>query len=243
MPTTVTVFDLISEALAIYGEYAAGETLDASTVQTCLFTLNGALDGLGGEPLAMWQTALLTFATIAGKQSYTLGPSAADWITTAAPPAEITGAGVVTNGLEIPLSLLAPDVWAGLGLKSMASSWPSGVWIQYGPAVHTLNFWPVPSAALSIKLYGLQPIPRFSAQTDVITLPPGYQEFLVYDLAIKTSSKFGADLPGWLPTAWREARTRVKESNYRAIESRLDPALTQRSGGRGVPSIRFYTGQ
>jgi hypothetical protein len=241
MPTTVTVFDLISEALAIFGEYAAGETLDASTVQSLLFTLNGALDGLGGERLAMWQNATLTFSTIGGKQSYTLGPSAADWITTAAAPAAITGAGVVAGGVEIPLSLLTADVWAGLGLKSLASSWPSGVWIQYGPALHTLNFWPVPSAALSVKLYGAQPIPRFSAQTDTVTLPPGYQEFLVYDLAIKSSSKFGADLPGWLATAWREARTRVKESNFRALESRCEPALTQRNG-RGWPSINFYTG-
>lgn len=237
----VTVFDLITEALAIYGEYAAGESLDASSVQSLLFTLNGALDGLGGEPLAMFQATANTFATIAGKQAYTVGPSPADWITATA-PVDFKRAGVLMNGLEIPIEIISADAWAALELKGMQSSIPSRLWVQYEPTAHVLSFWPVPSGAFSVTLYGSLPIPRFTAQTDTVSLPPGYQEFLVYDLAIKTSSKFGADLPGWLPAAWREAKTRVKEGNFAALESRCDPALTHRSG-RGVPSINFYTGK
>jgi hypothetical protein len=242
MAAPITVFDLVSEALAIYGEYAAGETLDASTVQSLIFTLNGAIDGLGAERLSIYSTSILSYNTIAGKGAYTLGPSPADWVTTAAAPAMISRVGMITNGsLEIPIDTISADEWAGYGLKTMQSSISSAVWIAYGPTVHTLNFWPVPSVAFAVNLYAAQPIAKFSAQTDTVILPPGYQEFLTYDLAIKTSSKFGADIPAWLPQAWREARTRIKERNYRALDSRCDPALTHQ-GRRGWPSIHFYTG-
>jgi hypothetical protein len=237
----VTVFDLITEALAIYGEYAAGESLDSSSVQSLLFTLNAAIDGLGAERLSIYSTSVLSYTTIAGKQSYTFGPAAADWVTAVA-PAYISRAGVLSGGVELPLAIVNADEWAGIGLKSMQSTIPSALWPQYGPASHTLNFWPVPSGAFAVALYVAQQIPKFVAQTDTVSLPPGYQEFLTYDLAIKSSSKFGAPLPDWLPQAWREARTRIKERNYRAFDSRCDPALTQGSG-RGVPSIDFYTGK
>lgn len=237
----VTVLDLITETLAIYGEYSPGEPLDAAAVQSCLFTLNGALDGLGDERLSIYSTSVLNYNAIAGKQSYTFGPAPADWVTTAAAPSYISRAGVNVGGVEIPVSVVNGDEWAGLGLKTLQSSIPSALWPQYGPVNHVLNLWPIPSAVMQFSLYVAQQIPRFAAQTDTVVLPAGYQEFLVYDLAIKTASKFGAPLPEWIPGAWREARTRIKERNYRALESRLDPALRMGSG-RGVPSIRFYTG-
>jgi hypothetical protein len=239
----LSVLDLITEALALMGEYSPGEPLDAAAVQSLLFTLNGALDGLGGEPLAIYSNAVLTFATIAGKQAYTLGPTPADWVTAAAVPSLINGVSMLANGaLELPIDSVSADEWAGYGLKSMQSSISSAVWIQYGPASHVLNFWPVPSVAFSVKLYTSQQVPQFVTSADSVVLPTGYQEFLTYDLVIKSAAKFGAAIPEWVPTAWRDARTRIKERNFRALESRCDPALTQQGRRGGWPSIRFYTG-
>jgi hypothetical protein len=240
MAAPITVLDLITEVLALYGEYSPGESLDASSVQTVLFTLNGALDGLGAERLSIYSTTLATYNTIAGKGAYTLGPSPADWVTAAA-PAFVSRAGMLSGSLEIPIDLISADEWARFQLKTMQSTIATAAWVQFGPTSHTINFWPVPSIAFPVNLYVAQQIPRFAAQTDSVILPPGYQEFLVYDCAIKTASKFGAPLPEWIPTAWREARTRIKERNFRALESRCDPALTHKSG-RGWPSINFYTG-
>lgn len=241
--SALSVLDLITEALALYGEYAAGEAIDAATVQSLLFTLNAAIDGLGGEPLAIFQTSILSFSTVAGQQTYTLGPDPANnWITTAAAPAAVLRAGLVLNGLELPIAILTADEWAALELKGLQSSITSGLWPQYGATSHTLSLWPVPSAAAPVRLYGAQQTAQFTAASDSVSLPPGYQEFLVYDLALKSASKFGAELPSWLPVAWREAKTRIKERNFAALDCATDPALTHRSG-RGWPSINFYTGK
>lgn len=240
--SAVSVLDLITEVLSLYGEYAPGESIDAAAAQGLLFTLNGALDGMGGEPLSIYSNGVLTFNTIAGKQAYTLGPDPSnDWVTAGAAPASLPRLGLLASSLEIPISLVSASEWAGYGLKTMQSSIATAAWIQYAPAAHTLNFWPVPSVAYAVKVYTAQPVPAFAALSDSVILPPGYQEFLTYDLCIKSAAKFGASVPEWVPSAWREARTRIKERNYRGIESRLDPALS-RASGRGWPSIKFYTG-
>jgi len=244
MAGSISVLDLITEALSIMGEYAPGEALDAASVSSLLFTLGGAIDGLGGEPLAIYSDGILSYNTTAAKQSYTLGPDVGnDWITTAAAPSEIVRIGVVSNGMELPIEIINAQQWAGFALKTLQSSIVSAAWPQYGAVSHTLYFWPVPSTVLAVKLYTLQQVPTFTASTDSIVLPPGYQEFLTYDLVIKSASKFGAALPEWVPPAWREARTRIKERNYQALESRCDPALTGRGRGR-VPAERlsFYRG-
>lgn len=240
MASVIAVSDLITEALALFGEYAPGEAIDAAVSQGLLNTLNAAIDGLGAERLSIYSTSVLTYATTAGKQSYTLGPAPADWAAAAA-PAYVSKAGLITGGVELPVGLVNGDEWADLSLKSMQSTISSALWVQYGPTSHVLNFWPVPSAVAGVNLYAAQQIPKFNAITDTVALPAGYQEFLTYDLALKSHSKLGAALPDWLPMAWRESKTRVKERNYRALEARMDPALA-RGSSRGVPSIRFYTG-
>lgn len=238
----LSVLDLITEALALMGEYSPGEPLDAASAQSLLFTLNGAIDGLGGEPLAIYSNSVLNFATIAGKQTYSLGldPSN-DWDTQAAAPSLITRVGMMANALELPIEIVSAEEWARYGLKTMQSTISSAVWIQYGPAANVLNFWPVPSVAFQVNLYIAQQIPKFVATTDSVSLPPGYQEFLTYDLVIKSAAKFGASIPEWIPQAWREARTRIKERNFQSVNSRCDPALTHQ-GRRGWPSLGFYTG-
>jgi hypothetical protein len=242
MGAPITVLDLITETLSIFGEYTPGEPLDAASVQSLLFTLNGAVDGMGAESLAIFANSVLPFTTAAGKQNYTLGPDPGnDWITAAAAPSEISRVGVVLNGAELPVKLLNADEWALQALKTLQSTLVSAVWLQYGPVSHTLTFWPIPTLGLAVNLYAAQQTPRFAALTDSVILPPGYQEFLTYDLVIKSASKFGAALPDWVPPAWREARTRIKEYNYQALESRSEDALLT-SRGRGAALLRFYTG-
>jgi hypothetical protein len=241
----VTVFDLITEALAIYGEYAAGESLDASSVQSLLFTLNGAIDGLGAERLSIYSTSVLSYTTIAGKQSVHLRAGGGGLGHGGRGSGlHLARRRMLSNGgVELPIAIVNADEWAGIWAevdadqrslrRSGLSTGRPRIRSTFGLCLRARSLW------------RSTPRNRFRnswRKRDTVSLPPGYQEFLTYDLAIKSSSKFGAPLPDWLPQAWREARTRIKERNYRAFDSRCDPALTQGSG-RGVPSIDFYTGK
>lgn len=238
---TVTANDLITESLALMGEYAPGEPLDAAAVTTMIFTLNGILDGLGAERLALfanWTAAV----TVPPGPAFTLLPPV--FAGTGA-PADLTGVGVMVDAnVERPVRMLTSEEFRRIALKSMTGVIPEAVWVHPANGSITINLWPVPSQLVFLKLYYSYPLASVASGTDVVAMPPGYQELLTYELAIKAAPKFGANLPPWIYSAWQQAKTRVKENNFEAVDSRTDPALSWR--GRGsVPAERlsFYSGE
>jgi hypothetical protein len=239
----ITVSDLIAEALSHIGVFQ-GDPLSAADIQSAFFTLNAIVDAWGADDCAIFDTSTLSFATIVGKQAYTIGTANTnDWVAPLLPP-EFTRVGVVMAAqttLELAVDILTLDQWASIGLKAMQSTIITGMWADFGSAAHTLNFWPVPSAACTIKLYVPQPVSTFTATSNTVVLPPGYLEALTFELAIKCSSKFGAQIPSWLPAAWSEAKARIKGANFEPIDARCDPAIVG-TGRRGGGSIDFYLG-
>jgi hypothetical protein len=231
---SVLVSDLAAEVLSLYGSYVPGETIATADIQSLIFTLNGILDGYGAEYLTVYNsTVLSSFSLSANKGAYTLGSSGTDW-TLALIPSILTGVGaIIAPNLENPLQVLTDPEWARIGLKTLTSTIPQAVWIQNTSPTVTFNFWPVPSAAVAVRIYGANQITRVTASTDLLNLPAGFQELLTYDLAIKASPKFGANLPAWLIPAWQQARTRVKESNFEGFISRPDATLGRALVDRG----------
>jgi len=239
----VLVLDVLNEVLSILGVYAPGENITAADSQSMLFTLNGILDGLGAEIFAIVDHPVYAFPVVGSKQAYTLGPDASnDWVTPTL-PASIVAVSVLVGALEVSLAPLNTDEWQAIGIKSFSGGvFPSGYWLQYGAAFHTLNFFPMPSSTNAVRLYCDSPLTSFTAVTNTVAMPAGYQEFLTYDLAIKSAGKFGKSLPGWLPEARRDARSRIKEANYTPIYSRCDDALLAGGGGLGGGSMLFASG-
>jgi len=208
----VLVSDIAVEVLSILGVYAPGEPVATADSASLLFTLNGIVDGFAAERLMIFETAILPFSTVIAKQSYKLGPDGTnDWVTTFLPGA-VTSIGLLTVGgtLEIPLALYTLAQWQAIALKATAGV-PTACWPQYGAVFHTLNFWPVPNVVSPVLLYVQKQIPLFTSVTNTVLLPPGYQELLTYELALKSVGKFGREVPAWLPAAWRAARTRVED--------------------------------
>lgn len=237
----VTVLDIATEVLSILGVYSPGEAIAAADSAALLFTLGGIVDGYGSEFLTIYNSSVLTFATVGGKQAYTVGPDVGnDWVT-AQLPADISGVSAMLGTVEVPLTFYTETQWQSIALKSMGGAGlVSGVWVQRGFPAHTLNFWPVPTTGLSVRLYCALPIPRFTDVTNIVALPPNYQQLLTYELVIKASSTMGAQIPPWVPVAYAEARTRIKEANFTVIDAELDPALSPRGG---TDLLGFYTGR
>lgn len=241
----LTFQDIINEALGILGVYT-GDPLAASESQSAFFTLQAIIDGYGAEALIIQENEVSRFVTTAGKSQYTLGVDAGnDWVVSTLPPSfsEVT---MSTGALEIPLEILTPAKWAMLALKSLQSSILSGMWPNFGPTVHTLSFYPVPGAIIPINLYTPEILSAPTATGNTFTAAPGYQELYTFELAIKASSKFGAQIPAWVPPAWADAKAKIKGANFNPLDVYCDAALVSlnsknRTLGRG--SIAFYTGE
>jgi hypothetical protein len=252
-PGLVSVLDVITEVLSLLRAYSPGEPIAAADSSSCLFTLSGLIDGWGAERLTVFRGNVATFTTTAGKQTYTVGPAAAlapaspDWLLDPCPPDfnAVTCLPGQPSSIEAELRILTDLQWAEIPLKSLQSNYLGSVWPNFQPAgYYQLSFFPIPSAAVPVTLYTPLPVGKLLALSSTLQMPPGYQEALVYELAIKVSSKFGPRMPEWLPAAWTAAKSRIKEANFQALDVSLDAALTRDGGGfNGGGSIDFYMGK
>jgi hypothetical protein len=234
--------DIINEALGHLGVYT-GDPLSAADEQTAFFTLLALIDGWGIEPGTILQTNVLQFMTQAGKQSYTIGPAVTnDWVT-ATLPMSFSNIGMMLGLLELPIVPATEDQWAAIGLKSLQSGVIEGCWPNFGSTSHTLNFAPVPNAAIPINLYIPQQVLKPTVATATIGLPPGYQEAMTFELVIKVSSKFRAKIPAWIPAAWEAAKEKIRANNFEAMDIQCDPALVRGGTRTGGGSIAFYEGK
>jgi hypothetical protein len=241
--TLPTVTDIITEALTHLGVYAPGDPLAASDLSSAYFTLQGIVDGWGAQPLTIYNRSVLgSFSLTSGKSSYTIGTSGTDWIASFLPP-EIDLVTMKNGTLEYPpMRMLTAEEWARIGLKGLQSNIVTECWPDYGAASHTLNFFPQPNATIPVTLYLLTPLQRFTSASNVVQFPPGYQEALTFELALKCSSKFGAQVPAWLPLAFQDAKANIKAANFDALDLRCDGALVRTPARSGGGSIRFYEG-
>lgn len=207
----VTVLDIATEVLSILGVYAPGEPIEPADLTSLLFTLNATIDGYGAEDIATYRRTNLTYQTAAGQQLYTLGPDLFNnWVTPAALPPYINEMSIMTGASEVPLALYSEGQWQVIAIKNTPGI-PSACWVRYIFPNHILNFWPVPNAVIPVVLYCQQPIPSFTSTADVLVMPPGYQELLTYELALKNAVKFATEVPAWVPEAWARAKARVKD--------------------------------
>jgi hypothetical protein len=242
---SVTVLDICTEVLSLLQVYAPGEPIDPADTASLLFTLGGIVDGWGAEALTIFDQVVYTFNTTAGQAVYTFGPDLTNnWVSPAGFPLPVSlSCTTIYGGVEIGIHTSSEDEWKAIALKLLQGGGPiTNFWPQYGAVFHVFNFYPVPAGAVPVVLYVDRQIPRFTALSNTVVFPPGYQEALVYELTIKAQPKFGAPLPSWLPAAWALAKSRVKESNFEAIDLKCDPALVG-TGRHGGGSIAFYEGK
>jgi hypothetical protein len=87
---------------------------------------------------------------------------------------------------EIDLTQFTDDTWAGLTTKSQTSNQPA-YW-HYEPTYPngTLNLWPIPTGSgFEIAIYTATRVPRFETLDDIVSLPDGYEEMIVQNMALR----------------------------------------------------------
>lgn len=115
--------------------------------------------------------------------------------------------------LSIPISQIDDDDFASIGLRGLSSTYPS-VWYDNGNfPLRTISLWPVPSQAFGIELWCWEPI---SQETDLdaeLNLPPGYERYLRYKLAIEIAPEFGMEVSPIVLQNYKESEIVVKRLN------------------------------
>ncbi len=219
----MTVRELISSAMKKFGALAAGETATADEASDGMSALNLMLDSFSNESLVIYTHVREEFATVASQSSRTIG-TGGNFSTTR--PINIERAGMEdSSGNEQPIKILNQDEWAAITSKALTSESPSAIYYEPTNPLGTIYFWPVPTGTNNLVLYSWKPLTTFTSLSTSLTFPPGYEEMLVFNLALRWAPDFDKQVSPEVSEVARETKAQLKRINFKPQLMETDPAL------------------
>lgn len=241
MPVT-TAQSLIIRAMKECGATGVGEVPEGAEIQEGFDVLNGMVGALQTESLVAHVIEEATEALTANVASYTIG-TGGDFDRFR--PNDIYTASYIDttqNDLEVPIRIVNYQEWQVLPQKNITSPYPMYLYYVRSNPLGVIHLYPVPTVSfISLKLYLPTPLAEFAALTTQYNLPPGFEEMLVYNLALRFCSKYRLPVDQQLERWARESRGMVKRSNL-TVEQLMstDPELNE---GRRGAFFDWYTGE
>lgn len=182
MATSTT---LIKRAIRLLQE---GRDPDDDELSEGLEALNAMLGTWANDGLLCYAVRDESFDLSAGTASYTIGPSGTGLVTTR--PVSIEGAYVVVSNVSYPVRVLeTPQEYAGLPTKTQQADWPQAVYYEPDMPDGTLFCYLVPNQTVTLHILTRTPVGTL-ALGDTVSLPPGWEDAIAYNLAIALSSEY-----------------------------------------------------
>lgn len=224
----MTVFDLIKRALRLIGQLGPGRGPGAAELADAFLVLNSMIEQWNNERLNIFQIRVDTYPLTGLQQTYTIGPGAADFNTDR--PARIERATVLilnnpAQPLELPMELLTFDGWKRIPIKAIQASFPLKVYYDLAFPIGNLNFWPIPTVVNDFNLYTWQQLAQFAGTADTVSFPPGYQDAIAYNLAVKLAPEWGKPLRADVAAEAIRLKNSLKRMNVVVNELTCDPAI------------------
>lgn len=240
---SITVSKLFELALKRINVIPQGGSLSANDGDDALFYANNWIDALATERLTIPFVKRTTWTMTSGTASYTVGTGGD---VNVAKPVFVDHVNYIDASLspsiERELDFLTDDAYAAIPIKTLTNTLPSFYYWNptYASGLGTLHFWLVPTSSdLTGVLYAPSAVAQFTALTDTIVLPPGYQWFMQENLAVFFAGIYRENLPPdpQLVRSAMESKLAIMRANSRLQEMSLDPTLTY-----GAPQSNIYTG-
>lgn len=167
--------------------------------QDAIEEINRLIGSLNCDRLFIYDEDILTFPLQAGKKIYTIGVDPTGVLPAAdfpvpAPIAGISEAVYIyspTAGtpLRYPLALLTSQMWSKIRVQDIANTIPQAIYYDRGYPIGNLYIYGQPQGG-SLELYLWHRIPYAVSLADVVTFPPGYEDALVLNLAVRLVTHF-----------------------------------------------------
>ena len=185
------VSTLIMNALVMTGEKSLDNisTFQAGETSYHLSRFNSMLDSWSNERLMVPYLSQNSFALTVSVGSYTIGSTATFNIprpTRLVDPCFIRD----SDNNDTPLEIVSMESYGRIVQKTADGSYPIYVAYDMGYSATssaTVYFWPEPSANLTAYLNTLQPLTNFSTVSQPVQLPPGYQDAIESNYAVRSA--------------------------------------------------------
>lgn len=185
-----TVLGIISSSLRLIEELGAGETASSESIADGMIALNAMLDTWSIQNGGAYSETVEQFTMTGSDGVYTLGPSG-DFNTTR--PYKIRAMAIHTTPNDMDsVEMIGAEQYAAYQNKETTGR-PLYCYVDNGAALLTLRFLPVPDSAYTLTIYAEKPLSAFTSANDVLALPPGYEEAIRYNLAVRLAAEYGKE--------------------------------------------------
>lgn len=191
--------------------------------------------------LLIYQENVYTFALSAGQATRTVGTTG-QWVTTSRPMRVERINLVYTQGddVEVPMQIYTYDQWAAIPVKTIQGP-PVVMWPNYTVPDITLNFYMVPDQAYNVTLYLTQALAAPATLSTSLVVPPGYEDAIVNNLAVKCAPAFDRPVPKDVKDDARKGLADLMRQNtqplYIATDGGNKQGLIEQMSYRYVPGM------
>ena len=236
-----TVGEWIRASMRKIGILGAGEPLPADEGADALFVAHGMIDAWTLEALMIPVVNVVTHTLVKGEPEYTIGiytgsPIPSTHIETARPEKIISSFIRDGSGTDYQLEQIVANTYANVSVKGVESR-PSRFYLRQGWPLHKILFSTIPYADETLHLEVIQPLNEVlptASLTEVINMPPGYKQALIYNLAVVLADEWGKTPSSVVFGLAASNKKRIKRSNYRPLILSVDPAITNRRRNTGT---------
>jgi len=130
-------------------------------------------------------------------------------------PLQIDKANIIYSTPEIrrPLAILTDLQWSQIRVQDLANTIPYAIYDDYAYPLSTLYIYPQAVPGYILELYQWQQVPTFQTVDDVVLLPPGYEDALVLNLAVRLGPHFQRQVDADVRNDAQKALMRIESIN------------------------------
>lgn len=210
--------------------------------QDGLDELNRLIGSLNCDRLNIYSVARYEF-TLSGAKIYTMGrdPSGIATADFAGPwPIAIDRANVIYSVPEIrrPVAILTDLQWARIRVQDIPNTIPEALYNDRAYPLANIYMYGQPQPGYSLELYIWQAVPTFQTIDDAVLLPPGYEDALVLNLAVRLAPHFQRTVDQDVRNNAQKALMRIESLN--APRPTLDVGFGCNRGYMNVYSGEIY---
>ena len=227
-----TTQSVITQAIQKIKVYAPGVSVISADLLLLQNVMNQMLDGWSTETLACYANVETSFVLQVGVNAYTIG--AGGVINTTRPISISTGPGAAylkdSNNVRYPVNVIEQDQWNSITLLTVQSTLPDTLFYDPQYPLGIINVFPQPSSAYTMYFDSRIPFVDMTSLTQTFSLPPGYIDAIIDNLAVKAWPYFKqGDPPAKMVEDAGTSLGRVKRANLRQSPSIYDSAIVSKA--------------
>ena len=219
-----TALDIITKAMQKCGILTKTESPDADETADALDCLNALLSSWSNESMLIYTRALENFPLVAGTISYSIG-SGQTFNTTR--PTQILSAYVRQGSVDYPVEVINDENYAKITFKTMQGI-PTYLNLDNGFPAGTIKLYPSPLAGLTLFILSEKVLSSF-ALSDTVSLPPGWERALVYNLAVEISPEYGQQVDPLVLKIANDSKGAIQRAIIKMHDLDAQPAMGSKS--------------